>query len=202
MIVAESNGGKDLPKIHYLIWDAALPQDFELSLEYRITATEPADAGAHFRVERPIDPDSGFLKGYQAELDTANQFANRRTKKNEIRFIRQGMLFGNIHDGKRIRMFKRNQTTTIDADGKESRTPLPDKFIPARVYRTPPERNTCRVHVEGPHIQLYMNDVLANEIIDRDMTQRSTGDAIALQFRPDTAYRFEVKAIQFRTIGD
>ncbi len=201
VIVGESKGGSDLPTIHYLIWNKSMVHDFELSLEYRITATEPSDAGVHFRVERPVDSESEFLRGYQAELDTAIQFADQKTKKNEIRFIQQGLLFGHIHDGKRRRMFERNQTTTIDADGKEAKQPFRNKFIPARVYLTPPKWNTCRIHVEGNRTRLYLNNVLANEIIDAGK-ERSQGDAIALQFRPNKPYTFEVKDIKYRIIDN
>ena len=202
IVFAESKGGEGLPKWHYLLWNGSLSGDFELQLDYRILATAPQDAGVCFRVARSAGiNENGNLAGYQAELDTAIQFADQTTKKNEIRFIRQGLLFGHIHDGKRQRMFKRNQTTTIDEDGKEAKQPFRNKFNPALVYLAPPKWNTCRIHVEGNRIRLYLNNVMANEIIDAGK-ERSQGNAIALQFRPNKPYTFEVKDIKYRIIDN
>lgn len=194
VVVAESKGGKTLPKVHYLVWKGSLKGDFELSLQYRIQARKPQDAGVNFRVERPFKINAKpNLPGYQAELDTANLYS----KKN---FIRQGKLFGNIHDGKRGRMFKRGLQVTIKADGSEKTKPLRNRFDPVTVFRKPPEWNHCRIHVKGDVVKLYLNDVLANEIIDGDSKSKSTGDAIALQFRPNQAFRFEVKDLKYKLL--
>lgn len=191
VIFAESQGGKNLPPIHYLFWNGSLKGDFELSLEYRIIATEPQDAGVNFRIEHRDKMNNNNLIGYQAELDTAFLYG-------KMPFIRQGKLFGNIHDGKRTRMFKRSLKVTIAEDGSEKQTPLPKKFVPRKVFRKPPEWNQCHIVVKGNHIKLYLNDVLANELIDEDVKMKSTGDAIALQFRPNNKHRYEVRNIRYK----
>ena len=194
VVVAESKGGKDLPQWHYLNWNGSLAGDFELKLEYRIEAEQPQDAGVNFRVEAPPKPNAkGNLIGYQAELDTANLYSKQK-------FIRQGKLFGHIHDGKRGRMFQRGNRVTIEPDGSETAQPLKKKFQPAKVFRKPPAWNECHIVVKGDLIQLYLNGQLANEIIDRDPKQKSTGDGIALQFRPTDAYRFEVRNLMYQPL--
>ena len=76
VIFAESKGGRKLPKFHYIIWNGSVKGDFELSLEYRIqNAKKPEDSGVCFRVERPAGKEPN-LRCYQAELDTATQFAD------------------------------------------------------------------------------------------------------------------------------
>jgi len=194
VFIAESKGGKTLPKIHYLEWKGSTGKDFELSLEYRITAKSPQDAGVNFRVERPHAKNLPNLPSYQAELDTCNLYSKQR-------FIRDGKLFGHIHDGKRSHMFKRNLISSGHPGGRISTKPLPKKFVPAQAFRKPPEWNHCRVVAVGGHIQLFLNGVLANEIHDRDPKNRSTGEGIALQYRPNGGYRFEVRDLKFRPMA-
>ena len=194
VFVAESKGGNSLPKVHYLEWKGSTGKDFELSLEYRISADKPQDAGVNFRVERPHPANQPNLPSYQAELDTANLYGKQAP-------IREGKLFGHIHDGKRSHMFKRGVISTGGVDGRISTKPLPSQFDPAAVFRKPPEWNHCRVVAVGERMQLYLNGVLANEIIDRDPKKSSQGDGIALQYRPSGGYRFEVKHLKFRKWG-
>jgi hypothetical protein len=193
MFVAESAGGEDLPALHYLVWDGKVGGDFEIALQYRIQADQPRDAGLNFKVERPFDEELPNLPGYQAELDTGTAFGTDR-------FTRQGKLFGNIHDGKRGRMFQRSKRVTIKEDGSETTENLAKPFRPQRVFRKPPEWNKVLIRVTGDHVQLFLNDVLANEIIDGDAKNKSTGDGIALQFRPVDAYRYEVKDLKYRLL--
>lgn len=191
VFIADSKGGKTLPKFHYLEWNGSTGKDFELSLEYRITAKSPQDAGVNFRVERPHGKNLPNIPSYQAELDTCNLYSKQRV-------IRDGKLFGHIHDGKRIHMFKRNLVSTGHPGGRISTRPLRKKFVPGQAFRKPPEWNHCRVVAVGEHIQLFLNGVLANEIYDRDPKNRSTGEGIALQYRPNGGYRFEVRDLKFR----
>ena len=118
------------------------------------------------------------------------------------RAIRQGKLFGNIHDGKRSHMFRRSLVSTAHPDGRITTAPLAENFNPRQVFRRPPQWNQCLVRVVGNHVQLYLNGVLANEIFDRAPAMRSTGDGIALQFRPRNAYRFEVRQLRHRPITE
>ncbi|MFT5028835.1 MAG: hypothetical protein ACI9VS_001266 [Candidatus Binatia bacterium] len=188
--VAESKGGGALPKIHYLVWNGSIKGDFELTLKYRIHATEPQDAGFCFRVERPVS-DTPNLPGYQAELDTANLYGKQGG-------VKKGKLFGHIHDGKRGRMYPRSNRVTIQANGKMKSVPLGKPFLPQKVFRKPPAWNDVRIVSVGNHVQLFLNGVLANDLTDDDPKGGSRGDAIGLQFRPNRAYRFEVSELKYR----
>lgn len=194
VFIADSEGGNSLPKIHYLEWKGSAGHDLELSLEYRILAKSPQDAGVNFRVERPHGGNLNNLPSYQAELDTCNLHGTKQS-------IRDGKLFGHIHDGKRTHMFKRNLVSTGHPGGRISTRPLPQKFVPARVFRKPPGWNVCRVVAAGGHVQLFLNGALANEIHDRDPKNRPAGDGIALQYRPNDGYRFEIRNLKFRPVS-
>lgn len=189
VIVAESKGGANLPKVHYLGWNGApIKGDFEVRLDYRIITSAPSDAGMNFRVERPFKQ-APNIPSYQAELDTCN-----------LHGVTNGKLFGHIHDGKRSRMFPRNTKVVINADGTEKKEPFATAFDPAKVFKAPPEWNECLVRVVGEKVELFLNGVLANEINDGDQQKRPAGDGIALQFRPSENARFEVKDLKYRLL--
>ena len=188
MIVAESKGGQNLPKVHYLGWNGSIKGDFEVRLDYRITSSAPSDAGMNFRVERPFKQ-APNLPSYQAELDTCN-----------LHGVSNGKLFGHIHDGKRSRMFPRNTKVVINADGTEKKEQFGTTFDPVKVFKAPPEWNECLVRVVGEKVELFLNGVLANEINDGDEQKRPWGDGIALQFRPSENARFEVKDLKYRIL--
>lgn len=192
-IVAESEGGPSLPKVHYLVWDGSIGREFALSLEYRIVSTEPRDAGVNIWVERPIDSDAANLPSYQAELDTGIEHANDR-------WTRLGKLYGKIHDGKRGRMLERSLTTAIDADGKLTTQPLKNRFDPRQVYRSRGQWNRCEIRAVGDRIELRHNGTLANVIVDLDVAGQPNGDGLALQFRPTDASRFEVRELKYKSL--
>ena len=191
VFIAESKGGKNLPRISYLQWKGSTGRDFELRAEYRIIAKAPQDAGLYFRVEQPITLDDSSPTGYQAELDTGIMYGKQK-------FVRDGKLFGHIHDARRRHMFKRSLISTAHPDGRITTKPLSKGFVPGRIFRRTPAWNECRVVMVGERLQLFLNGVLANEIIDRDPKKRSTGDGIALQYRPNGGYRYEVRNLKFR----
>ena len=61
----------------FLIWRGGAPRDFELKVEYRLSAT---NSGIQIRsVQLPAGPDTGkwVMKGYQADIDAENQFTGQ-----------------------------------------------------------------------------------------------------------------------------
>jgi hypothetical protein len=83
-IVGQTTAENPLKENTFLIWSGGEPGDFELKLEYRINAT---NSGIQFRsVHLPAGTPDGrgapiagkwVLKGYQADIDFANQFTGQ-----------------------------------------------------------------------------------------------------------------------------
>jgi hypothetical protein len=83
-IVGQTTAENPLKENTFLIWRGGEPADFELKLEYRINAT---NSGIQFRsVHLPAGTDAGrggaiqgkwVLKGYQADIDFANQYTGQ-----------------------------------------------------------------------------------------------------------------------------
>jgi hypothetical protein len=73
-LVGESTEANPVKQNTFLIYRGGEPADFELKVEFRINAT---NSGVQYRsVQVPSDEKTGkwVLKGYQADIDIANQY--------------------------------------------------------------------------------------------------------------------------------
>lgn len=74
MIIGESTTEKPLKMNTFLIWRGGKPADFELKLEYRMNST---NSGVQYRSVELPDVGKWVLKGYQADIDFANQYTGQ-----------------------------------------------------------------------------------------------------------------------------
>jgi len=76
-IVGQSTPANPVKQNTFVIWRGGEPKDFELKVEFRMSAT---NSGIQVRsVQLPAGPDAGkwVMKGYQADIDFANQFTGQ-----------------------------------------------------------------------------------------------------------------------------
>jgi len=76
-LVGQSSPQNPVTQNTFLIWRGGAPTDFELKVEYRLSAT---NSGVQIRsVQLPAGGDTGkwVMKGYQADIDAANQFTGQ-----------------------------------------------------------------------------------------------------------------------------
>ncbi len=73
-IVGETTAEKPLKANTFLIWRGGQPKDFELKIEYRLSAT---NSGIQYRSVEVPDQGKWVLKGYQADLDFENRWTGQ-----------------------------------------------------------------------------------------------------------------------------
>jgi hypothetical protein len=73
-IIGESTAEKPVKVNTFLIWRGGQPKDFELKLEYRLNST---NSGVQYRSVELPEVGKWVLKGYQADIDFANQFTGQ-----------------------------------------------------------------------------------------------------------------------------
>lgn len=74
LLVGESTAEKPLPANTFIIYTKSQPADFELKIDFRITA---GNTGVQYRSQRAPDVGKFVLKGYQADIDFANQWTGQ-----------------------------------------------------------------------------------------------------------------------------
>jgi hypothetical protein len=84
LLVGETTAEKPLPANTFLIWTKAQPADFELRLDFRITA---GNTGVQYRSQRAPDIGPYVLKGYQADIDFANQWTGQLYEERGRQFL-------------------------------------------------------------------------------------------------------------------
>ena len=76
-IVGQSTPANPVKQNTFVIWRGSEPKDFELKVEFKMSAT---NSGIQVRsVQLPAGPDVGkwVMKGYQADIDFANQYTGQ-----------------------------------------------------------------------------------------------------------------------------
>lgn len=74
LLVGESTAEKPLEANTFIIYTKAQPADFELKIDYRITA---GNTGVQYRSQRAPDVGPFVLKGYQADIDFENRWTGQ-----------------------------------------------------------------------------------------------------------------------------
>ena len=104
-MIGQTTATNPLKENSFLIWRGGEPADFELKVEYRIDAT---NSGIQFRsVHLPAGTPAGrgsiagnwVLKGYQADIDAANQFTGQIYEERGRAFLAMRGQFSYIPDG-------------------------------------------------------------------------------------------------------
>ena len=73
-IIGESTAEKPVKLNTFLIWRGGQPKDFELKVEYKMNST---NSGVQYRSVELPDVGKWVLKGYQADIDFANQYTGQ-----------------------------------------------------------------------------------------------------------------------------
>ena len=74
LLVGESTAEKPLKANTFIIYTKSQPGDFELKIDYRITA---GNTGVQYRSQRAPDVGQYVLKGYQADIDFENRWTGQ-----------------------------------------------------------------------------------------------------------------------------
>jgi Domain of Unknown Function (DUF1080) len=73
-MIGESTAEKPVKLNTFLIWRGGQPKDFELKVEYRVSST---NSGIQYRSVELPEVGKWVLKGYQADIDFANQYTGQ-----------------------------------------------------------------------------------------------------------------------------
>jgi Domain of Unknown Function (DUF1080) len=123
-IVGETTAENKLTENTFVIWRGGEPADFELKLEYRINAT---NSGIQIRsVHLPAGTDDGrggkiqgkwVMKGYQADIDVANQYTGQIYEERGRAFLAMRGQFSYVPDGGGPKVLGALQTTADELKG-------------------------------------------------------------------------------------
>jgi 3-keto-disaccharide hydrolase len=166
----------------FIIWRGGRPKDFELKLDYRITAA--GNSGINYRsvsVPDPVTPDNKFaLRGYQFDLDGGKRYSGNNYEE-------KGRLFVGV----------RGQVTRIVG----GRPPVLVSTIgnPTELATVPTDDwNAVHLIIRGNMLMHLLNGRLMSVTIDDDVPNRPADGLLGVQVHVGPPMKVEYRNIRLK----
>jgi hypothetical protein len=179
LLVGETTAAKPLPANTFLIYTKSQPSDFELKLDFRITA---GNTGLQYRSQRAPDIGPYVLKGYQADIDFANQWTGQLYEERGRTFL----------------ALPGQATTTTGDKPRIIGTVTPAEAIKAAVNVS--GWNTLHVIARKELVVHAINGKVTAVFLDGDAAKRPTSGFIGLQLHMGPPMRAEFRNIAIKEL--
>jgi hypothetical protein len=176
-LTGQSSSENPVKQNTFLIWRGGSPKDFELKLEYRLSAT---NSGVQIRsVQLPAGPDVGkwVMKGYQADIDYQNQYTGQIYEERGRGFLAMRGQAVYVADGARPRVIGNLQQSADEL----------------KALIKPDDWNQVHIIARGNTILQILNGAVSSIVVDDDTKNRvmsgligfqmHVGDPMKVQFR-------------------
>ncbi len=166
----------------FIIWRGGRPKDFELKLDYRITAA--GNSGINYRsasVPDPVTPDNKFaLRGYQFDLDGAKRYPGNNYEE-------KGRLFVGVR-GQVTRVMGGRPPVVLSTIG--------DSAELAKVATD--DWNAVHLIVRGNMLMHLLNSRLMSVTIDDDVPNRPADGLLGMQVHVGPPMKVEYRNIRLK----
>ena len=188
-LVGTTTAENPLEENTFVIWRGGEPGDFELKVEYRMSAT---NSGIQFRSTHVPPGGQGrgavtgkwVLKGYQADIDFANQFT--------------GMVY---EERGRGFLMQRGQAVEIGPDAVSRQIgSLERNADELKALIKPGEWNTVHLIARGNTIMNIVNGHVTAFIVDDDPKGRALQGLLGFQIHTGPPMKIEFKNIYLKTL--
>lgn len=162
----------------FIIWRGGLTADFELKVDYRITAG--GNSGINYRSEEI--PDLPFaLKGYQADIDGGNKYTGQ-----------------NYEERGRTFLAMRGQNVVLENGKKPIVTsPIANSDSLKNLIRKD-DWNEVHLIVKGNKMQHYINGTLMSEVTDNDEINRKMSGLLGVQVHVGPPMKIEYRNFRLK----
>lgn len=162
----------------FIIWRGGLTADFELKVEYRVTAG--GNSGINYRSEEVKDVPFA-LKGYQADIDGANKYTGQNYEERGRTFL--------ALRGQKV-LLEQGKKPIIEAT-------LANSDSLKRFIKTD-EWNEVHLIVKGNKMQHYINGVLMSEVLDNDVAIRKMEGLLGVQVHVGPPMKIEYRNFRLK----
>lgn len=179
-IVGETTADNPLKQNTFLIWKAGSPADFELKLDYRLSAQ--GNSGIQYRSQAIPDRPFG-LAGYQADIDSENRYT--------------GQIY---EEGRRAFLALRGQINRIQGGDQAGKLILGSVGDSAQLATLIKKQDWNELHIiaRGNTLIQLMNGQLMSMLIDEDAAGRRAEGLIGLQLHTGPAMKIEYRNIRLK----
>ncbi len=178
-IVGESTAEKPLKVNTFVIYRGSQPGDFELKLEYRINST---NSGVQYRSIELPDVGKWVLKGYQADIDFANQYTGQLYEERGRGFLAMRGQVTQITPGKKQIVANLRSGDDLKAAIKSN------------------DWNQLHIIARGNRLVHILNGHLMAEAIDDDPAGRAMGGLLGFQMHVGPPMKVEYRNIWLKNM--
>jgi hypothetical protein len=164
----------------FLIWKGGQPADFEIEVDYRISAK--GNSGVNYRSSR-VDSLPYALKGYQADIDGKDKYNLGYPRHTGQNYEERGRQFLAVR-GARTVVENGQAPKLIDSLGTKA------ALLKAINYDG---WNHLRIIAKGNNLKHYINGVLMSEVTDNDTANRKMKGLIGVQVHVGPPMKIEFK---------
>jgi hypothetical protein len=191
-IVGEVTEQTLLDRNSFLIWRGGLTRDFELKVEYRVSAM--GNSGINYRSQE-VEGIPYALRGYQADLDGRNRYTGmnyEERRRTTIAARGEKVLLPGINDAYTLdKYIERNQWTARivreslgDADSLT--THISDDW------------NDYHIIAEGNRLRHFVNGILMSDVTDEDTINRRFEGLLGVQVHVGPPMKVEYRNFRIK----
>jgi 3-keto-disaccharide hydrolase len=184
-LVGQSTAENAVKQNTFLIWRGGEPKDFELKVEYRLDST---NSGIQIRsVQLPAGGDIGkwVMKGYQADIDFANQFTGQIYEERGRGFLAMRGQTSYVPDGGRPRVVGNLQQSADE--------------LKAIIKST--DWNQVHLIARGNTIIQVLNGAVTSIVIDDDAANRRQSGLVGFQMHVGPPMKVEFRNIWLKKLA-
>jgi Domain of Unknown Function (DUF1080) len=170
-----------LKQNNFIIWRGGSPKDFEMKVEYRISAQ--GNSGVNYRSEE-IGGTKWLLRGYQADIDGANKYTGQ-----------------NYEERGRTFLATRGQMTHVETE--KGATPIGSlgSADELKQYIKVDDWNEYHLIVRGNVLIHILNGHVMSEVIDDDAAHRKMEGLIGVQVHVGPPMKVEYRKILLKNLN-
>lgn len=184
-IIGEVKPETLLKRNTFLIWQGARPANFELVLDYRISAA--GNSGVNYR-SIVIDTLPFAMMGYQADIDGKNKYGLGYPRYSGQNYEERGRQFLALR-GQRVVIEAGQKPRVVDSLGS-------DKELREHIHFD--DWNELRIIARGNTIQHYINGKLMSEVTDNDLLHSKMSGSIGVQVHVGPPMKVEYRNIRLK----
>ena len=195
-IVGEITPSTLLKRNSFLIWRGGKPADFELTLEFKITAA--GNSGINYRSEELMDIPFA-LKGYQLDIDGANRYTGQNYEE-------RGRTTLAYRGQKTIIKAQKTMDPSVTLQSKIKNNAWTDLVVSRSLGESDAllqkikseDWNTCRLIAKGNRLQHYVNGVLMSDVTDQDQINGKSKGLLGMQVHVGPPMKVEYRKIMIK----
>jgi hypothetical protein len=179
-LVGEVTPATILKRNSFIIWKGGITKDFELIVDYRISAH--GNSGINYR-SIILDTLKYAMKGYQADIDGANRYSGQ-----------------NYEERGRTFLAMRGQRVAIGTDHKPVITDSLGSKDSLATFIKIEDWNEYRLVVKGNNMRHYINGILMSEVTDNDTETRTMSGSLGVQVHVGPPMKIEYRNFRLKEL--